>query len=843
MDKRKKRRTEIDIGKREKQKDYTDKRTEDRERFLDDIVEKKSKYKNVNAEVQKENKDHSSYQKKIQKHMKKNESMNYSSMNNEDSDFSESYANSSVEYSNDNSSEYNLESCSASSYNITSSYDRNNITEIPKDTESTAVKGRAVEQRKLDIGERQHVGNFTDKRIHENQRFQNSVTVKKSKLIHGNENAKRTSSGSGAGSQFRSSPENADSLKKRRKKQKQIEKFSESGNNQNFDTKGNGFSRENSNLENSFKGISESEFLNYDEKTEENISSFDHKKSKNKEMLRKKAVYDNIKNSKPVKEKLTTEDIFKDKMVNEAVSSGKKSTNTENLSENARRVYQKKESRLIQKRKRASKLYENPKFEKTSKVVKGAKSGSYLASEYMRTGSDENTAVEATDKGLLITGNVAGSVQNKIQRKRKNPLKDEMKFSLKHRKNAADPQFATELEKLKKTENYNKKSAFKKHLKRKQMKRKIYEEHDIGTTFRERAKKEAEKIIKGGSEVIRRNIKGLLAGVAAFVMAFVIIGQLATFFMGGISAVTSQVLSTSYLSDENILKDINGSFTDMEYRLADELANLSKYHPGYDEYVLKGDTDVGHDIHELLSYITARYGGAESAQALNSELKYLFNEMYRVDYKTVVETRYRTVCSGGDCHKESYEWRILKVTVNKKSLDEVARAEFKGYPDNLAHYETLLKTGGNMEEYFGGGGETPVVPEDKIIGDVADNPDMSAKEKAIVEAAYRTPSPGRGYCAKWVSNVYLKAGFKRPGGNACDQYYRFCKSNDLSKLRPGMIIAVPSHPHTKAGKIYGHVGIYMGNGIVRENIGYVKDTNLKNWIKFYGSSAKWGYAF
>ena len=148
-----------------------------------------------------------------------------------------------------------------------------------------------------------------------------------------------------------------------------------------------------------------------------------------------------------------------------------------------------------------------------------------------------------------------------------------------------------------------------------------------------------------------------------------------------------------------------------------------------------------------------------------------------------------------------------------------------------------------MEEYFGGSGITPVIPDSTIIGELVNNPSLSDKEKALVLAAYRTPTAGGGYCAAWVSNVYVNAGYPRPGGNANDQYYWYCNSNDLSELRPGMMVAVPTHNHTQAGKKYGHVGIYVGNGVIRENIGIVKDTKLSDWIAYYGSSAKWGFPY
>ncbi len=67
-------------------------------------------------------------------------------------------------------------------------------------------------------------------------------------------------------------------------------------------------------------------------------------------------------------------------------------------------------------------------------------------------------------------------------------------------------------------------------------------------------------------------------------------------------------------------------------------------------------------------------------------------------------------------------------------------------------------------------------------------------KKAIVDAAKRTPSPGAGYCAAWVSNVYENAGLPRPGGNACCQYLSFCTSTDRSQLKVGMVIGVQRSP-------------------------------------------------
>lgn len=129
-------------------------------------------------------------------------------------------------------------------------------------------------------------------------------------------------------------------------------------------------------------------------------------------------------------------------------------------------------------------------------------------------------------------------------------------------------------------------------------------------------------------------------------------------------------------------------------------------------------------------------------------------------------------------------------------------------------------------------------------GGNADYGNASEKGKAIANACNSVPSPGAGWCAKWVSDVYQRAGFGRPGGNACDMYWKYCKSSDRSQLEVGMIIAVPTHPWNSAGQIYGHVGIYVGNGIVMHNAGAIERTPLDQWISVYGRTAtvRWGWA-
>ena len=120
----------------------------------------------------------------------------------------------------------------------------------------------------------------------------------------------------------------------------------------------------------------------------------------------------------------------------------------------------------------------------------------------------------------------------------------------------------------------------------------------------------------------------------------------------------------------------------------------------------------------------------------------------------------------------------------------------------------------------------------------------SGSAAAVVSAANYTGSTGAGMCAAWVSNVFSNAGIGHFYGNACDMYYAWCHSSDQSTIQTGMIIAVASLGGSAAALIYGHVGIYIGGGMVRHNIsGVVKTQSLSSWISNLGglSTPRWGW--
>ena len=121
---------------------------------------------------------------------------------------------------------------------------------------------------------------------------------------------------------------------------------------------------------------------------------------------------------------------------------------------------------------------------------------------------------------------------------------------------------------------------------------------------------------------------------------------------------------------------------------------------------------------------------------------------------------------------------------------------------------------------------------------------LTARQKAVLNSAKKTPYAGSGLCAAWVTNVFRNAGIGYWGGDACDQYRMFCKSSKVSELKPGMIVAVSTHGKTRMGAIYGHVGVYIGNGMMMDNItGGIRTISVGEWVAYYGDrvTPRWGW--
>ena len=471
-----------------------------------------------------------------------------------------------------------------------------------------------------------------------------------------------------------------------------------------------------------------------------------------------------------------------------------------------------------------------------------------VASRYLSTGSDENKGVEAAEKGLDTSSKLIHGIKNYSDKRRMKKSYDLSENSLRVRKKKSKLEFREAKEELKKNDEYKKASAYKKFQKRKQMKAAINGNNQ--TRIRDRIKKGVIDTLKGSKKLIVKKAKVVLLILIGIIFLGTFVIQFSGGAMSGVVNSTSSVLTTSYLSSEEQLKGINQYFSGLENDLYDKIENVESDYPGYDEYIVNQNGFIGHNVHELLSYITARFGEVKNLSEVRGILDGIFNDMYKLSYDEEIEIRYRTVTETytdedgneyTESHEEPYEYKKLIVTLDKKEMDSIIREVFAEYPDNFKHYEALFLAQGNMAEIFG---NTDLINSLGGVGNGAEYEASSEVQKKIVDAAFITPSPGPGWCAMWVSQVYQNAGLGYIGGNANDMYRNYTFTSDRSKLKVGMLVAVESSSSgSTAGLTYGHVGIYIGDGKVIDNIGHIRVTTLDDWIATFCKHHPVGYGF
>ncbi|MGO5435050.1 CHAP domain-containing protein [Enterococcus cecorum] len=481
-------------------------------------------------------------------------------------------------------------------------------------------------------------------------------------------------------------------------------------------------------------------------------------------------------------------------------------------------------------------------------ALSGLAKGSETVRDYLSHGSDENQGVEAGEKTADASSKLIHGIKRYSDKKRAKKGYELTKKDYKIRKRKSKLEFRDAKEELKKTDEYKRASAYKRFQKKNQVKAAISRENK--SRLRDRIKEGLIGTLKSSKDMIIRKAKGLmLIFIGIIILGTFVINFAGTGMTGFMNSISS-VLTTSYLSKPNVLSEINQKFSAMEGELQREVDHVEENYPGYDEYILNNTEYIGHNVHELLSYITSRCGEVKNVSEVESILKELFESMYDLEYREEIEIRYRTVTETytdedgneyTESHEEPYEYKKLIVTLHKKEMDSIIRKVFANYPDNLKHYEALFLAQGNMGEAFG---NTDLISSNGGIGGGKEYEASTEVQKKIVNAAYITPSPGAGWCAMWVSQVYQNAGLGYIGGNANDMYRNYTFTSDRSKLKVGMLVAVESSSSgSTAGLTYGHVGIYIGEGKVIDNIGYIRVTTLDDWIATFCKHHPVGFGF
>lgn len=180
----------------------------------------------------------------------------------------------------------------------------------------------------------------------------------------------------------------------------------------------------------------------------------------------------------------------------------------------------------------------------------------------------------------------------------------------------------------------------------------------------------------------------------------------------------------------------------------------------------------------------------------------------------------RIVIFGGKKHSDATD---IQKNINKyvdKEGDDMNRLEFKHVKGVTAN-EALTSFGDNI---------------------LASNVVSSSFQRKILYYA-KTKSlygTGSGWCQAWVAEVYKRASGGTRYSNCCASKCRDVWAKKTSSIPVGAAIYADTNYRCHSGicgscgRDCGHVGIYIGDGKVVSNIGYVKTQSLDSWKSYYG---------
>jgi len=539
-----------------------------------------------------------------------------------------------------------------------------------------------------------------------------------------------------------------------------------------------------------------------------------------------------------VKEKAGSQE----KMQNNAIPKAKEH------SKKADKKFRKQEKKILKLQHKKQTLEKKLKNKNTDNLpYKGAMTAVGAVNRYLEGGKEDNAGVNAAYKTTDSMENLARKAYRHGKKKALKRQKKIVKLGKNIKKQEKKLFFKRNMEEFKKSAEYQNTSKLRQFFKRRQYKKQIQKKYK--ENIKNKVKKSLIEGSKKAAEFIRERSKKIVFLTLLAAGIFFMLFQAGSMVMNMGTGMVGNTVSTTYLSSEETLRNINQDFSSLEQGLQEEMENVEQNYPGYDEYIIKGKEKIGHNVHELLSYITSRYGVVKEVSEIKGELQQLFKQMYTLTYKEEIETRYRTVTSeDGESHEEAYEYRKLIVSLEKREMDHIIREAFQSYPNNLAHYEALLLSKGNMELIFGSGNGN--------LSEIVDNldfknPGLEFSEesvKRIVSEAekhigkryvFGANGPNNFDCSSFVCWVYTHSGIKNmPRTTAWGIYKNYCNPVSPSEAKAGDIIFFKGTYNS--GSPISHVGIYVGNGYMIHAGDPIKYARIDTpyWIDHFYSFAR-----
>ena len=365
--------------------------------------------------------------------------------------------------------------------------------------------------------------------------------------------------------------------------------------------------------------------------------------------------------------------------------------------------------------------------------------------------------------------------------------------------------------------------------------------------------REAAKTAKNGFKVLMKVIKGAIKAAESLVSAIIaggwvsvviiilicLVGALCSSFYGiFFSSETSQ----SGMNITSVIQQINNEFDDKideikssgNFDGVEVIGSRSNWKDVLSIYAVKTTTDENNPM-EVATV-------DENKKAILSSIFWDMNGISKsVETRTETVTKESTDEQGNKIKTtEPVEKKYLVITLSGKTADDMSVSY--SFNDTQKKYLAELMSDKNNKLWasliynIGGvSGGSGIDIKDLDFS----NETVNDTQKKIVAVATNSAKYGisarSGYCQAWVADVYQAVTGSRGSAHcalcAADMW---AVSSDFSQIPVGATV------YGYSSSKYGHVGIYIGNGMVAHNIGEIKIQSLESWIKTYKGFA-WGF--
>ena len=357
-----------------------------------------------------------------------------------------------------------------------------------------------------------------------------------------------------------------------------------------------------------------------------------------------------------------------------------------------------------------------------------------------------------------------------------------------------------------------------------------------------KAARATKRAIKAMIESTKALVNAIIAGGWVSVVIIILISLIAALCSSFYGIFFSSETSQSGMNITSVIQQINNEFDDKidEIKSSDSfdgvevIGSRSNWKDVLSIYAVKTTTDENNPM-EIAPV-------DESKKSILSSIFWDMNNISKsVETRTETVTKESTDEQGNKIKTtEQVEKKYLVITLTGKTAEDMSISY--SFNDTQKKYLAELMSDKNNKLWasliynIGGvSGGSGIDIKDLDFS----NETVNDTQKKIVAVATNSAKYGisarSGYCQAWVADVYQAVTGSRGSAHcalcAADMW---AVSSDWSKIPVGA--AIYGYSSSK----YGHVGIYIGNGMVAHNIGYIKIEPIEDWIKTYKGFA-WGW--